>query len=167
MTNYIQAADVYAKFWFLTQLTVFCLAHPRAVSNYTFVLAKVNTVLSLWCNVCVCATIKKGCSSNASPLAGYMEDWWRPRKGNLNFINIETRFISAQTLLKYLVNNCTLFYLEYFFVHTMFALIGSNRATQLLQPVFVCIVYSQCSLLSPSLAKHEYLCIKMKANCMT
>ncbi|XP_049694692.1 cytoplasmic dynein 1 intermediate chain isoform X11 [Helicoverpa armigera] len=26
--------------------------------------------------------LRDGCSSNASPLAGYMEDWWRPRKAH-------------------------------------------------------------------------------------
>ncbi|XP_052755456.1 cytoplasmic dynein 1 intermediate chain isoform X7 [Galleria mellonella] len=28
--------------------------------------------------------LRDGCSSNASPLAGYMEDWWRPRKDEYN-----------------------------------------------------------------------------------
>ncbi|XP_053603437.1 cytoplasmic dynein 1 intermediate chain isoform X4 [Plodia interpunctella] len=28
------------------------------------------------------AELRDGCSSNASPLAGYMEDWWRPRKAH-------------------------------------------------------------------------------------
>ncbi|XP_072939700.1 cytoplasmic dynein 1 intermediate chain isoform X7 [Epargyreus clarus] len=28
--------------------------------------------------------LRDGCSSNTSPLAGYMEDWWRPRKDEYN-----------------------------------------------------------------------------------